>query len=369
MLIQCTKKLLTELKLKPEPSSESDSLFSWHANIITLNRKKTIVLVNDQSRYIIVLYSVKAADLKRIDQLLVQAIRDTFCHEGIKDEVIENYLSHFNEVKFSTTKDRKLVARLNKACENVCFYEEEIHPHGIQQPILNKQLSRLIVGNGKNDYITPSEELFRNLEGLTGGQIFHSEAYILHVTLELENHEVWRRIAVPKHITFPDLHKTLQISFGWQDCHLHEFSIYKSMPTSLNQSKRIADCKPVVILVCHEEAFRYDTGIPMKLEEGEKLHDYLPSELRYTYDLGDEWNHQIVVEQMMDNYDKNYPTCFEGRGNTPPGDVGGEPGFEEFLSVMADPAHPDYEHLRNWGISQGYEDFNMDLVNRRLKFF
>ena len=63
MLVQCTKKLLDELKVKPQPHGEEDPLFSWHANFITLNRRKTVVLVNDQNRYVIVLHGVKGKGL------------------------------------------------------------------------------------------------------------------------------------------------------------------------------------------------------------------------------------------------------------------------------------------------------------------
>ena len=32
----------------------------------------------------------------------------------------------------------------------------------------------------------------------------------------------------------------------------------------------------------------------------------------------------------------------------PPEDIGGFPGYEEFLAAMADPGHPDHDHLKDW---------------------
>jgi hypothetical protein len=147
MLIQCTKKLLSDLKVEPLKISEEEELFSWHANLITINRRKTLVLTNDSNRYVIILHGLKAKDLKKIDELIVQAIRETFQEEGIKDEVIEAYISQAKEVSFSTTKNRTLVARLNKACENAYYFEEYINQHSIHQPALSKHISRLLVGN------------------------------------------------------------------------------------------------------------------------------------------------------------------------------------------------------------------------------
>jgi hypothetical protein len=285
MLIQCTKKLLTELKVVPSPSFEEEKLFSWHANMIMVNRKKTLVLMNDSNRYIIVLHGLKAKDFKNSDKLILQAIGETFREEGIKEEVIETFISQSKEVTFTTTKNKTFVARLNKACENVYFYGRELNQHAINQPSLSKQASRLIVGNGKNDYTRPNEDLYKDLGSMTEGSIFNSEAFILHVKLNLQNHHVWRKIAVPKNFTFPDLHKTLQIVFGWQDYHLHEFIIFASRTINLGKKKETP--KPIVNLVCHEEAFNYDCGIPMKLESGEKLLDYLPAETTYNYDFGD----------------------------------------------------------------------------------
>lgn len=36
---------------------------------------------------------------------------------------------------------------------------------------------------------------------------------------------VWRCIQVPAHYTLPRLHRTIQLVMGWQDYHLHEFTI------------------------------------------------------------------------------------------------------------------------------------------------
>ncbi len=58
MLIQCTKTLLDKLglpkeSLKPAEGSEAlpESLTAWHANYITLDRRKAIILMNNETRY------------------------------------------------------------------------------------------------------------------------------------------------------------------------------------------------------------------------------------------------------------------------------------------------------------------------------
>lgn len=61
MQIGCTKKLQDYLKEKISPVDVTiDPFFSWSASLVTVNRRKTIVIVNDYSRCGFVLYGVKA---------------------------------------------------------------------------------------------------------------------------------------------------------------------------------------------------------------------------------------------------------------------------------------------------------------------
>ncbi len=365
MLIQCTKKLLDELKINADTPVNGDPLFSWHANLLKLGRKKTLVLVNDKNRYAIVLYGLKAKELKNIDKYISQAIRETFEAECIKDEVIEQFIKHSNNVVFSKTKDRTSVARMNKACEYLYYFEDLLDEDVIVQVEMSMKISSLLVGDGKNSYIYPHQEMYKHLEEFAGQPIFHSEAVELKVTLSLKNYSVWRKVIVPTNTTFHQLHKVLQIAFEWQNSHLHEFYIYPTYTSGnvipINQDK------PIVKLVCDEEAFSYQSDIPMKMEKGIKLSDYLPAKIVYNYDFGDGWQHTIDIERIIENYEDNFPTCLAGEGNAPPEDVGGEPGYEEFLRIIGDKNHPDYEHMSNWGKRKGYREFDVKNVNRKLE--
>ena len=40
--------------------------------------------------------------------------------------------------------------------------------------------------------------------------------------------------------------------------------------------------------------------------------------------------------------------CIGGENACPPEDVGGPPGYEEFLAAMADPNHPEQRELKKW---------------------
>lgn len=359
MLIQCTKKLLDELKIKPDKPTEENLLFSWHANLITINRRKTVVLVNDKNRYIIVLYGLKAKNFKNMDNVITEAIYRTFREECIKEDIIKQYIDFAGEITYAKTKDKSMVAKMVNSCDSVQFYARWLDSNSMYQSALSMRASNDLVDKGKDgDYIRPHEEMYKDLESFAGKPIFSCEAAVLKVTLALEQYEVWRKIVIPLNKTFYQLHKALQAVFWWQDSHLHEFYIYDGK-------------EPILNLVCSEEAFDYpDEEVELRHERGIRLSEYIPAynKIKYNYDFGDGWEHNIELEKVIDNYNANYPVCFEGEGNAPPEDVGGEGGFEIFLEIIADKDHPEHEAMISWSKMQGYEDFDIKKVNRVMKF-
>lgn len=381
MQICCTKKLLDQIKIKPEETSqEVEPLFSWHANLITIDRRKTIVLVNDQNRYAIILYGLKAKDFTNLDQIILQGIRETLQEEGIKAEIIDEFLTKLPNVTYSKTRGRSLVARMNQACEYAHYYIRDHNPNSVFQPRVSAKLSRSLVGTGAKDYYRPNEAMYQALKNfIKQDNIFETEAVTLKITLKLDNRNIWRRLIVPTNITFSKLHEILQVAFNWKDYHLYEFYIFgedrKVVPgyegAHYNHSGYLPDgSRATLNLVCDEEAFDYgDDKIPMKLACDFRLRDSLQDSKiwNYTYDFGDNWVHLIEVENILEDYDKNYSICLEGEGNAPPEDVGGEPGFEEFLRVISDKDDPDYEHMSAWGKSQGYSEFSVEEINFRLQ--
>jgi len=85
MQICCTKKLLESISVTPEEHFNIDPLFSWHADVFTIDRRKTVVLVNDKNRYAVILYDLRAKDSKNFGSIFVEAIRRVLQEEDIKE--------------------------------------------------------------------------------------------------------------------------------------------------------------------------------------------------------------------------------------------------------------------------------------------
>jgi hypothetical protein len=64
--------------------------------------------------------------------------------------------------------------------------------------------------------------------------------------------------------------------------------------------------------------------------------------ITYTYDLGDCWQHVIVLEQLIKTdpeTDRPVAECLYGKRARPPEDCGGVLGFIELLIAVEDPEH------------------------------
>jgi hypothetical protein len=151
----------------------------------------------------------------------------------------------------------------------------------------------------------------------------------LHVTLDGVTPPIWRRLLVPAGYTLDRVHRVIQISMGWQDCHLHSFEI---------DGDQYGEPDP-------------DDDLALLDELDYRLGDVARTgtRLRYTYDFGDWWEHEVVVETVYPaEPDERYPVCIEGERACPPEDVGGAYGYAQFIEALADPAHPEHDAMHEW---------------------
>lgn len=175
----------------------------------------------------------------------------------------------------------------------------------------------------------------------------------LQFRVQLEEIEppVWRRILVPDHINLLELHEILQETFGWEDYHLHQYTI-RGTEYGDPQNDEYDE------MDIHDE-----TAVPLR-ELGLRTEE----SFTYTYDFGDNWTHTLRLEKVVPvEGRKRLPRCVAGARACPPEDVGGTGGYAEFLVALADPEDPEHEHYREWaGGSFDAEAFDLRDANRRL---
>ena len=176
-------------------------------------------------------------------------------------------------------------------------------------------------------------------------------AYQIRVSLDRIRPPIWRRIVVPGGTTLATLHEVLQIVMGWEDYHLHQFTI---------AGKRYGDREHDVEGELGFIDERRHTLRQLSLAERVPF--------AYEYDFGDGWEHTLVVEKIVPSEEgSRYPVCLAGKRACPPEDVGGVWGYEAYLEALQDPSHPDHEDLLAWRGEFDPEAFSVQAVNAALR--
>jgi hypothetical protein len=91
--------------------------------------------------------------------------------------------------------------------------------------------------------------------------------------------------------------------------------------------------------------------------------------IKYEYDFGDSWEHDVILEKITDVTEKpKHAVCVAGKRNCPPEDCGGIWGYEDLLEILKNPEHAEYQEMLDWlGDEFDSEYFSKDETNQLLK--
>ncbi|HEY8506101.1 MAG TPA: plasmid pRiA4b ORF-3 family protein [Gemmataceae bacterium] len=175
--------------------------------------------------------------------------------------------------------------------------------------------------------------------------------YQLKVTLAHIKPPIWRRVEVPD-CALAELSKIIQACFGWGGYHLWSFEVggeeYGPEPAEdLWGGPESGDPAEVRLSDLARRRFK---------------------KLRYVYDFGDDWRHDVEIEKKFPAEEGvQYPRCTKGKRAGPPEDCGGPYRYPYFLETLRDPTHPEHEEMVEWvGGSFDPEEFDPDAINARL---
>lgn len=185
-------------------------------------------------------------------------------------------------------------------------------------------------------------------EGGRGDEVLQLKIRLLGVTKP----PVWRRLVVPADIHLDRLHELIGAAMGWLGYHMHVFSAGGVEYGVPDRELGFRD----------ERRARLDRVVA---GPGDRM--------RYTYDFGDDWEHEIVVEKRLPAQPGvRYPLCTAGKGRCPPEDCGGPWGYALLRATLADPDHDEHAEMLDWlGIDAAAEfdaaEFEAEAVNRTFR--
>lgn len=178
---------------------------------------------------------------------------------------------------------------------------------------------------------------------------------IVRLKIELSDIDpsIWRRVDVPADFPLCRLHDVIQAVFDWLDYHLHRFEV----------GDRIYGAPEYEDEDVGGERLYSDRNIKLGA-----LLDRGVRRFTYRYDFGDDWEHGITVERVLDPEDGvEYPILVDGARRAPPEDCGGAPGFEAFLEAMQDEANEEHEAMMDWyGARFDPDDMALEAVEAML---
>jgi hypothetical protein len=179
-------------------------------------------------------------------------------------------------------------------------------------------------------------------------------AYVLRVSIKETKPSIWRELRVPADYTLGELHGILQIAFGWENDHLHSFTVnsveYGMTNMGFDDGGGMADEDAVCL---------YDLNLQAK------------QKFSYLYDFGDSWEHEIRVSKIIPpegaTGDVTQPRCLGGQRAGPLEDSGGVWGYESMLAILKDPNHQDYAAIYEWAGDFDPEYVSLEAINARLE--
>lgn len=198
---------------------------------------------------------------------------------------------------------------------------------------------------------------------------------VLHVALADISPPIWRRVRVPDRLTLHQLHRVLQLVFGWMDYHLYEFRPVEEARGRRPRGQPV-DETPRLRWALPDPEWDDPTLVETRDSRTTTLRDLAlarGAELAYVYDFGDDWLHHIRVEKVSPSRDPDgaLPSLLDGARNGPPEDAGGRPGYERLLEVLADPEREEHAETRDWaaswhGVPYDPERFERVALNHAL---
>lgn len=197
-----------------------------------------------------------------------------------------------------------------------------------------------------------------------------SPFFKLKIQLENMPFEISRKVLVPASISMYDLHLIIQITMGWENSHLYQFSDKRGSSRTIEVSDTTFDEDFLDFFPARRN--KIDAEIASLKEE---FYDKLEGKpFLYWYDFGDDWWHKISFQKVskkdLEVYQK-IPLCLEAKGACPPEDVGGPWDFYNFFMTVNEPKSKEGKEYREWlGMKKGekwdFETVDLEGINQNL---
>lgn len=162
----------------------------------------------------------------------------------------------------------------------------------------------------------------------------------LTLKIELEGSEpsIWRTMEVPSNICLERFAEVVENAMGWDGYHLHQFikgNICYMPPEDIEEGD-VSGFSNTLVSSC-------------EITLGELL-TRKGAKLKYEYDFGDSWMHNIVLESRQAYKKEEIPSVIllDGANACPPDDCQGIIGYRYLLEKLANPESEAMDDYEEW---------------------
>ncbi len=117
-LIGITQKAANEIN-KPvaelaQYSEEATDICQWHMDIVTINRRKCLILINNETGLNLTLFGLRKQQFENIDHVIRGSLKQLFQLLEVKETVIEYMLKQAEELYYAEPKSEEVLSLIKE---------------------------------------------------------------------------------------------------------------------------------------------------------------------------------------------------------------------------------------------------------------
>jgi hypothetical protein len=173
--VHATKKLLAKMPAQTKPGAEDilaapqSKLGSWHANLLTIQRRNCLLFVHDQTRFPVFIPALTKPDFAKIDRFFDDALMNTLLKCDATQEQLDTAAALLQPLAFVGGTDRSVLGTLNQLGQDIdhILYFDSLNVADMAGYALSASLAeRPCHVKGQKDYIWP-RDAFQLLDRLS----------------------------------------------------------------------------------------------------------------------------------------------------------------------------------------------------------
>jgi hypothetical protein len=128
MLLHCTKKLAAKLpEVSTTPLAETSQLGSWHAHLLTYDRRQCVLFCHDESRYCLFLPGLIKADFAKLGQLHRELFLATLVALNVSELLLNRVALILRPIQCDRNTDRSVLGSIRTADIDLSWQIHDAH--------------------------------------------------------------------------------------------------------------------------------------------------------------------------------------------------------------------------------------------------